>query len=164
MIIGLISDTHNNVELTNKAVEVFKERGVEFVIHSGDLTSPRILDMFSDFKCRAVLGNGDLDCKEINEKAEALGFSCLENYCSFEVDGKKFIVFHGNNVAMYREAVASGEYDYIIKGHTHMFEDYKANKSRIINPGALYAADEYTIAVLNTADDRLEMIKIEAEE
>lgn len=144
-----------------KAVNEFQERGVDLLVHAGDLTSPKMLELFTRFDCRIVLGNGDIDCEDMNSRAEKFGMSCIEERCEFEVDGKKFILFHGNNVPMFREAVASGKYDYIIKGHTHAFEDYMSNRSRIINPGALYAADQHTVAVLDTLTDRLEMIRIE---
>jgi predicted phosphodiesterase len=56
--------------------------------------------------------------------------------------------------------VAMGEYDYIIKGHTHFFEDYTSNNTRIINPGTLYGHDEHTIAILDAAKDKVEKIII----
>lgn len=163
MLIGIISDTHNRIEMTRRAVEIFKERKINLLIHAGDLTSPKMLELFTDFPCRLVLGNGDIDCEEINAKSNLLGLCPLDELCAFEADKKKFIVFHGDNVALFREAVASGEYDFIIKGHTHVFEDYTANRSRVINPGALYAAEEYTVAVLDTDTEKLEMIRIEDE-
>ena len=61
MKIGIVSDTHNNIDLTRRAVELFREAGVGMVIHAGDITSPKILGLFEGFDCRFVLGNGDLD-------------------------------------------------------------------------------------------------------
>ena len=78
-----------------------------------------------------------------------------------EIEEKKIIIFHGYNVPMFREAVASGEYNYIIKGHTHFFENYTSNNTRIINPGSLYGSDKFSIAILDTETDRVEMIRIE---
>ena len=46
MKIGIISDTHNNIALTKKAIEIFGEKDVEFIIHAGDLTSPKMLELF----------------------------------------------------------------------------------------------------------------------
>ncbi len=162
MLIGILSDTHNDIEMTEKALEIFRERDVEMLIHAGDLTSPRMLRLFKDFKCRFVLGNGDLDVEILNEECKKYGFGEIDYYCTFAIEGKEFMVFHGNDVPLYREAVASGKYDYIIKGHTHEFENYMRNRSRIINPGALYGADdEFSVAILDTSTDRVEMIRIE---
>jgi len=161
MRIGIISDTHNNLVLARKAVEIFREKKVDMVIHAGDLTSPKILELFTPFKCRFVLGNSDIDVEMINVKSEQMGFGNVGEYCDIEVEGKRLFVFHGNNVPLFREIVASGKYHYIIKGHTHFFENYVSNNTRIINPGTLYGNDECTVAILDTVLDKVEKIRIE---
>ena len=163
MKIGILSDTHNNIKLAEKAIEIFKENKVEMLIHAGDLTSPKMLTLFEGFDCRFVLGNGDIDIEELNKKSESFGFGKIEESCLLEIEGKRIIVFHGFNVPLFRQAVSSGEYNYIIKGHTHFFENYTANNTRIINPGSLYGSDEFSIAILDTETDRVEMIRIEEE-
>jgi hypothetical protein len=160
MKIGIISDTHNNLGLVRKAIEVFKSKNVDLVVHAGDLTSPKVLELFGQFKCRFVLGNGDIDVEAINVKSGELGFGGVCEYCELEADGKKIFVFHGNDVPLFRQIVASGEYHYIIKGHTHFFENYISNSTRVINPGTLYGSEEYTVAVLDTALDKVEKIRI----
>lgn len=164
MKIGIVSDTHNSIEQTRKAVAVFKEAGVDLVLHSGDLTSPRMLELFTGLNCRFVLGNGDIDIEDLNAESERLGFGPIEYYSAFEAGGRQFIMFHGNNVPLFREAVASGKYDYIIKGHTHFFENYLSNSARVINPGSLYGANEFSIAILDVETDRVEMIRISEDE
>jgi len=162
MLIGIISDTHNDIGMTEKAVEVFRDREVEFVIHAGDLTSPRMLRLFTEFSCRFVLGNGDLDVEILNDESEKFGFGPIEVSCSLELDGKKFMIFHGNDVPLFREAVASGEFDYIIKGHTHFFENYVSKQTRIINPGALYGTDDgFSVAILDTETDKVDLVRVE---
>ncbi|HPB81789.1 MAG TPA: YfcE family phosphodiesterase [Spirochaetota bacterium] len=160
MLIGIIADTHNEIEMTEKALNVLRTRNVEILIHAGDLTSPRMLELFRGFTCRFVLGNSDIDAEFINMKSEQLGFGCVDTSSSFDADGKRFFIFHGNDVTLFRKIVAMGEYDYIIKGHTHFFEDYTSNNTRIINPGTLYGHDEHTIAILDTEKDKVEKIII----
>jgi len=159
--IGIISDTHNDVAMVKKAVTVFKARGVDLVVHAGDLTSPKIMELFTDLPCRFVLGNCDLDAEAINDKARDLGFGCVEESCDFTAGGKRVLLFHGNDIPSFRKAVSSGIYDYIIKGHTHIFENYVSNKTRVINPGSIYREDERTVSVLDTETDRVEKIGIE---
>jgi putative phosphoesterase len=161
MKIGIVSDTHNNIELTRKAVGIFRENDVELIVHAGDLTSPRMLELFRDFPLKIVLGNGDIDVEEICDICQKMGYGCVEERAVFEAGGKRIIVFHGDNVSMFREAVVSGEYDYIIKGHTHYFENYVSNNARVINPGSLYGSDEFSIAVLDTDEDRVMRIRVE---
>lgn len=161
MKIGIIADTHNNIEMTRKAIDVFKSKNVDFIVHAGDLTSPKIIELFRQFKCRFVLGNSDIDVEMINAKAEELGFGTVGESSELDADGKTIFVFHGSDVPLFREIVASGKYNYIIKGHTHFFENYISNNSRIINPGTLYGRDECTVAVLDTATDKVEKIRID---
>lgn len=162
MLIGIISDTHNDIEATKKAISILQERNIKILIHAGDITSPRMLDYFKDFDSYIVLGNGDLiDSEEIDMKAQSLGMRSVDYKVEFELCGKKFMVFHGHNVPMYREAVASGKYNYIIKGHTHHYENYVSNECRIINPGAVYGHDESSIAILDIEADKVEKIDLE---
>jgi len=160
MKIGLISDTHNEVELTKKALEIFKEYGITHILHAGDLTSSAMLDLFIGFKCNFVLGNGDIDVDLINNKSEKLGFGPIKKYLKIQIGKKKIMLFHGDDVPLYRNCIKCHEYDYIIKGHTHMFEDYLKEDCRIINPGAIYRGLECTIAILNTETDTIEKIEV----
>jgi uncharacterized protein len=158
MKIGIISDTHDNLEITKKAISIFRDKKVDIVVHAGDFTSPEIIDLFKDFNCRFVIGNADTDIDGLNKECDNLGLDCMGESCEFDAQGKKILVLHGFVVSIFRDAVASGKYDYIIKGHTHYFEDYMRNKTRIINPGSLYRSEENSIAVLDTESDKLEKI------
>ena len=40
MRIGVISDTHDNLLMIKKAVEVFNRHGVGMVVHAGDFIAP----------------------------------------------------------------------------------------------------------------------------
>lgn len=163
MKIGILSDTHNNIEPAQKAVGVFKDNRVDMIVHAGDITSPKMLGLFKDFHPLFVLGNGDIDAEALNTEAKKLGFGPIKDSCEFEAEGKKIIVFHGSNIPQFRTAMASGAYDFVIKGHTHIFENYVVNNTRVINPGALYGSDEFSVAILDTGTGKVERIRIEAE-
>jgi len=158
MKIGILSDTHNNTKMIQKAVSVFKSRKVDYVIHAGDITSSRMIDFFKGLNCKFVLGNCDCDIEIINEKSRSLGFGNTEKSFEFTIDNEIFLVFHGNNVPLFRKAVASGKYDYIIKGHTHFYEDYVSNGTVIINPGSLNKDKGGFIIILYTEKRKIEKI------
>ena len=109
------------------------------------------------------MGNGDIDQEALNDKSAELGFGSMDETCELTIDVKKFFIFHGNNVPVFREAVASGKYNYIIKGHTHIFENYISDKTYIINPGSLLEGDENSVAIIDTETDKVEMIKLPLE-
>lgn len=49
MKIGILSDTHNEIENVRKAVSVFESLGIDTVIHCGDVTIPRVLEVLKIF-------------------------------------------------------------------------------------------------------------------
>ena len=63
MKIGILSDTHNNIDKIFKAVEFFNLRQVEFVLHAGDFSFPESAKQFSKLKMPflAIFGNNDFD-------------------------------------------------------------------------------------------------------
>lgn len=160
MKIGIISDTHNNIDMTKKAMDVFNKHEVELIIHAGDLTSPKILNTLVGIPCKFVLGNADIDIEILNDMANELGIDKPEKYCDLRIGDKRILVLHGDDVRIFRDAVLSGRYNYIIKGHTHHFENYVSNNTRVINPGSLFRGDDITVAILNTESDSVEKINI----
>ena len=58
-VIGIISDTHEDVRMIRKAVRILKERAPAFVVHCGDIISPPVLEHFSGVPLRLVYGNND---------------------------------------------------------------------------------------------------------
>jgi len=46
MKIGVISDTHDNLPLIEKAVKIFNEKGVKLVLHAGDYVALFVVKVF----------------------------------------------------------------------------------------------------------------------
>tara|TARA_B100001146_G_scaffold77794_1_gene68962 strand:- start:398 stop:589 length:192 start_codon:yes stop_codon:yes gene_type:complete len=46
MKIGILSDTHDDIDNTNKAIDIFQENDVKAVIHAGDIISPPVITEF----------------------------------------------------------------------------------------------------------------------
>jgi len=61
MKIGIISDTHDNIENILKAVKEFNSRHVDIVLHAGDFVSPIAVESFAGIKLVGILGNNDTD-------------------------------------------------------------------------------------------------------
>lgn len=62
-MIGIISDTHDNLPVIEKAVELFNSKEVDLVLHAGDFVSPFTARAFNSLKAplKAVFGNNDGD-------------------------------------------------------------------------------------------------------
>jgi len=159
-MIGVISDTHENENAIKKAVEIFKQKNVEFVVHCGDIISPQMLEHFQGLKMMFVFGNNDGEKEGLNKMAEQFGFGEIKEELEFEHNGKKFCVYHGTKKEKLDNAIKSNKYDYVLTGHTHIKRDEKIGKTRVINPGALFRIYPYTIALLDVKKGKLEFIKI----
>jgi predicted phosphodiesterase len=58
-----------------------------------------------------------------------------------------------------QEAVAEGA-NYLLHGHTHEPRDERIESTRVINPGALFRARRYTVALLEPEKDRLQFVDV----
>ena len=159
-LVGIVSDTHEDVRMIIKAVKLFKERSPSIVIHCGDIISPPVLERFAGLPLRLVFGNNDGERSGLKKKCEELGFLEIDDTLTFEHAGKKFFVNHGTSPRVINEAVAMQAYDYVLHGHTHVPRDEVVGGTRIINPGALFSADTYTIAFLEPETGKVEFIEI----
>lgn len=159
IMIGIISDTHENEEAIRKAVAIFREKNIDFGVHCGDIISPPMLEHFKGLRMKFVFGNNDGEKEGLKAKAAQFGFEIWEEL-EFESNGRKFYAYHGTLKPKLDAAVKSNKYDYVLTGHTHLKRDEKAGKTRVINPGALFRIYPYTIALLDEAKDKLEFVKI----
>ena len=159
-MIGIISDTHENEVATAKAAAILKEKNLDLVVHCGDIISPVMLGHFQGLKMKFVYGNNDGEKKGLNIMAKKFSFEKITKDKEFEHQGKKFYVYHGTNETKLDDAIKSNKYDYVLTGHTHINRDEKINQTRVINPGALFHASPYTIALLDPENGKLEFVEI----
>jgi predicted phosphodiesterase len=109
---------------------------------------------------RLVFGNNDGERSGLKKKCGELGFLEIDDTLTFEHAGKMFFVNHGTSPRVIDEAVATQAYDYVLHGHTHIPRDEVVGGTRIINPGALFSADTYTIAFLEPETGKVEFVEI----
>lgn len=159
-MIGIISDTHDNVLNIRKAVKVFQEKNVDFVIHLGDIISPTSTAFFKGVKVKFIKGNCDGDLEMIKKKAEEIGSEFLGNSVELAIKGRKLVGVHGDNALILNKLINSGKYAYVLHGHTHIKRDEVIGNTRVINPGAHYWGAEDTIALLDVGANKLEFIKL----
>ena len=62
--------------------------------------------------------------------------------------------------ALKRRLLSEQRHDYLLQGHTHVKQDIRVGRMRIINPGALHRANPKTVALLDTAADAVEFLEI----
>jgi uncharacterized protein len=169
--IGLLSDSHGRAETTRKAVERLVREGAQVLIHLGDVGTLEVIDELlvsappnpgdnphtesgEPLEAHVVFGNVDWDADSMARYARSSGIAVDHPVGRLDCNGRQLVFLHGHDgAAMSRELAA--EPAYLCHGHSHRTRDERVGKTRVINPGALFRASEYTVALLDTEADRL---------
>lgn len=159
MLIGIISDTHDRLKRTARAVQLFHQARVEAIIHCGDICEQSILALFAGTPTYYVMGNNDDDA-ELRHAAQSMdNLTYLQQGGMIELAGKKIAVTHGHLYRVITE-LKLGSPDYFLSGHTHCALNEQNAGIRFINPGALHRADEYTVATLQLLTGELAFLPV----
>ncbi len=160
MLLGILSDSHDQLDRTRRAVELLQQAGVEALIHCGDLVSPEIVQACAVLPFYFVFGNGDSrTTTELELAAQSLHATCLGLGGVVELGGKRVGVVHSHLDGEVRRVLAAAP-DYLLTGHSHIAHDLREGPLRRINPGALHRASTFTVALLELSTDKLEFIEV----
>lgn len=134
---------------------LFDSLGVEHVIHCGDIGGTEVFDELVGRQCTVVWGNMDLPDSGLFAYLKTVGLEAPNQVpAKLTLGAKTFAVFHGHEPEC-QKATHTLEADYILHGHTHVPRDEHIGETRIINPGALHQAKRKTVAILDTATNKL---------
>ena len=80
MLVGVVSDTHNNIKSVKAIIDIFNKEEVDYVIHTGDISKASTLQMFSNLNCKflGVFGNNDRNEIGLEEVCEEFNFNFQE--------------------------------------------------------------------------------------
>lgn len=159
-MIGIISDTHENLPVLRKAIPALKSFSPSLVLHCGDIVSPAVLDVLRELPMRFVFGNNDSDRGGLRKKAEELGFGAIDDELVLTIGEKTLYIYHGTRAGLVETKADSQEYDYVIHGHTHRRRNERIGNTRVINPGAMFNASLYSFATLDLDTDTVEFHEI----
>ncbi len=147
MLIGIISDSHDNISAIRKAVNIFNKRNVDIVLHAGDFIAPFTAGEFGKMKAKlvGVFGNNDGDKRHLLERFKNIGEIHREPF-ELELDNKKVNLMHQIN-----QLDRNNKYDIVIYGHSHKI-DIKKRSPLIINPGECggWITGRSTVVILDT--------------
>ena len=154
MIVGIISDTHDNLLLIDKAVEKLNDEKVELVLHAGDYVSPFVVSHFKPLKAPliGVFGNNDGDKNLLKKKFTELGADIRGRFAFILIDGLRVALLHGDEKELMRSLLELESHDIIVSGHTHLEKTYRKGITLVINPGSVsgYLAEKPTMKILDT--------------
>ncbi len=149
MRIGVVSDTHNRLRNVRRIVELFNAARVDRVVHTGDITEARTLEVFEGLEATlvGVFGNNDVERVALGAAARAAGFELEEPPLSIEWQQKRLLIVH-DPFFLTDENLAS--HDVVLHGHTHRAVHERRSGALVFNPGecAGMLAGHNTVGVL----------------
>ena len=99
-----------------------------------------MLDQLAGLPAAFVWGNTDFDRASLEEYARSLGIDCRGEMADLTLGGQAASPSSMATISLLRKKLLlKQEHDYILHGHTHVRDDQRVGKTRIINPGALIA-------------------------
>ena len=157
MLVGIMSDSHDDMQRLADAVDFFNSKGVSQVVHAGDMISPFTFEALGKLDCpfSAIFGNNDGDRLLLHHKSEG---KVEPQPMVLALGDRKAIVVHEPTSV---EALAkSGEFDVVIYGHTHTADVRKVGETLVINPGkvARLHRGQSTLALLDTEELEAQII------
>lgn len=159
MLIGVVSDTHDNMPAIRRVVDLFNSRQVRHVIHAGDYCSPFTFRVLKDLSCEftGIFGNNDGEKLLLKKMSDGRIFRQPH---VFELEGRKIVIMHEHHVA--EALAASGHYDVVIFGHTHEPVVKTVGKCLMVNPGEAsgWLYGNCTAALLDLAEMKAEIVAI----
>lgn len=160
-MIGVMSDSHDNLTAIRRAVSVFNDAGCDLVLHAGDVVAPFAARELEALNCRvkAVFGNCDGEKQGLEMAMERPG-EIREAPLLLVSAGRRILLVHYHfSIATY---ASSGKYEVIIFGHTHKPLIRNEGKTLLLNPGETggWLTGKSTVAFLDPATLKAEIVAL----
>lgn len=144
MKVCVLSDSHDNRNLLEAAVEHAHERGAEVVLHCGDVVAPSTLNVLKRFELpvHVIHGNNTGDLYAMTRMSHRPG-SQTHYYgqdAGLELAGRRIFLVHYPHYA--RAMACTGEWDLVCCGHDHTVAVEQVNninggQTWLVNPGTV---------------------------
>jgi putative phosphoesterase len=160
-VIGILSDSHDNLTLVRAAVRLFNDAGCDLVIHAGDFVAPFTAEELRNLRApvKAVYGNCDGEKTGLARVFRGLG-EIANGPLAFAHAGVRFVVCHLDSSA--ETQAASGRFDVVVFGHTHRPLVESRDGVLLINPGETggWLRGKGTVALLDPATRSADIITL----
>ncbi len=134
MRIGVVSDTHNNLKNVRRIVELFNAADVQRVIHTGDISQAKTLEVLAGLHApvTGVFGNNDQERESLAAAIATHGMSFFDPPLELRWHNRSILVAHD---PLELEGVHSNAQDLVLHGHTHRQRIEQRDHQLIFNPG-----------------------------
>ncbi len=160
MKLAVMSDSHDHIPNLKKAVSLAKDLGASVCFHCGDLISPFMVPVLAEFPgdVHLIFGNNRGDPHLLEKQiARFSNITFHGDYGFVEVGGLSVAMVHYPDLA--RGFAATGDYDLVLCGHTHVYKVYKVKDALVINPGELLGKEgEASFVIYDTETGEVEKV------
>jgi len=164
MLIGIMSDSHDNIQGVKDSLKIFRDRSAKMVLHAGDMIGSGNCYTFEGcgMDVKLVYGNNDGDRVGLMRDFKRVGGEYLGDFGEFEADGRKIAMLHGTDEPLVKAVVASQLYDVVVRGHNHRAEATQHGKTLLVNPGEVWGhfTGLRSVAVMDTSNLKVEMVEM----
>ena len=160
MLIAVISDTHSRTVSVQSALQIMAERGVEVILHCGDIQDGETVRLFPAHT-HFVFGNCDYGRKEIERAVADIGATLHGAWGQLEIAGISLAFVHGDDHQLLHDLENADTFDFLFHGHTHIAREHRTGKTRVINPGALQRVARRTFLLLDLPSGAVESVTVE---
>ncbi|NOZ94230.1 MAG: metallophosphoesterase family protein [Acidobacteria bacterium] len=140
-LLGVLSDSHDELARLRAAANILRDRGVTTVIHCGDITSPESVALLAGLPVQWVFGNCDWSQAALRRAMLLHGHMCHGRHGTLKRAGRSIAFTHGDDPVLLTRFLESGGHDLVLHGHTHRREERRVGAAKLLNPGALRHAD-----------------------
>jgi uncharacterized protein len=146
MKIGVLSDTHGEVQRVEQARCLLEKRHVSLLIHCGDVGF-EILPLLKGLRTHFVQGNMDAP-NQLREAITAPEHTYHGEFGALEIEGRSVAFLHGHDVKLLRDTIHSGQWDLVCCGHSHVYSCHFEGRTLVLNPGALARTSHPSLALV----------------
>jgi putative phosphoesterase len=161
MKIAIISDSHDNWEVLEKAVNIANENNCEVLLFAGDLIAPPGISVLEKFngKIKYVWGNNEGERLGITRKMDNSNkIELCGNIYEGQIDNIKIFMNHYPRIS--ELAAKSKEFDLCIHGHTHIYGEENVGNTLLLNPGEIQGIKgKPSFVIFNTETKSTEKIE-----
>ena len=125
MKIGILSDTHSQVQKAKNSLDLLIGKGAEFIIHAGDICEHETLELLKNCGKRYVVVYGNNDAHLVQYHND---YNLVQEPYYFKLAETTFKLMH---LPFYM----TPDTEIVIFGHTHEFKSEFVNGTLFLNPG-----------------------------
>jgi putative phosphoesterase len=158
MRVGIVSDSHDNGDAARVCVRIFQEKGVERILHAGDIVAPFTAQVFLEagVPVDAVFGNNDGETELLSKVLPGIE----KGWRRLRIGGHVVLLVHDRHHVPPQELEGAR---LLVHGHTHDAECVETGGRIELNPGECggWLRGRKTLALWDTEGGLPEILEFE---